>query len=95
MYFSAEDLLEVNPVLMNYKIRHNKNRFFCYLWWQKMENAIWTCKAMCKGSHRERLAQLVCALARILIITGRSMTIAAFSTWDLQEQGCKSYEASL
>ena len=45
MYFS-ENLLGVNPVVMNYKIRHSKNRpvryspvwpdrFFGYLWWQK------------------------------------------------------------
>ena len=47
----SENLLGVNPVVMNYKIRHNKNRpttrparyrllwsdhFFCYyLWWKK------------------------------------------------------------
>ena len=46
MYFSAENLLEVNLVVMNYKISHNKyqparyglawpNPFFRYLWWQK------------------------------------------------------------
>ena len=46
MYFSAENLAEGNPVVMNYKIRHNKNlpvryslawsgHFFHYLWWQK------------------------------------------------------------
>ena len=65
---------------------------------EKWKNAVWTCKAMCKGSHGEahgeRLAQLVCKLARVLIISGRSMNVAAFSTQDLREQGCKSYEAS-
>ena len=61
MYFSAENLPEVNPVVMNYKIRHNKNlpaRYslawsgcffhYYYLWWQK--NTAWTCEATCKGS---------------------------------------------
>ena len=52
---------------------------------------VWTCEAMCKGSHGERLAQLVCEL---LIISGRLMNAAAFSTQDLREQGCKSYETS-
>ena len=48
IYFS-ENLPEVNPMVINYKIRHNKNRpatrpakhnlawldrFFHYLWWQ-------------------------------------------------------------
>ena len=41
------------------------------------------------------LAQLVCESARVLIISGWSMNIAAFSTRDLREQGHKSYEASL
>ena len=61
---------------------------------EKRKNAIWTCEATCKGSHRERLAHLVCELARVLIISGQSMNIAAFSTRDLQEQGRKSCEAS-
>ena len=65
---------------------------------EKRKNVVWTCEAMCKGSHGEahgeRLAHLVCELARVLIISGRSMNIAAFSTRDLREQGCKSYEAS-
>ena len=47
-----------------------------------------------KGRHGERLAQLVCELARVLIISGRLMNIAAFSTRDLREQGRKSCEAS-
>ena len=34
----------------------------------------------------ERLAQLVCELARILIIGGRSMNIAVFSTWNLENK---------
>ena len=51
MYVSAENPPGVNPVVMNYKIRHNKNRpatrparynlawpdrfFHYYLWWQE------------------------------------------------------------
>ena len=48
---------------------------------EKWKNAVWTCQARCKGSHGERLAQLVCELARVVIINGWSMNIAAFSTW--------------
>ena len=62
---------------------------------EKWKNsAVWTCEATCKGSHGESLAQLVCELARVLIISGQLMNIAAFSTRDLREQGRKSYEAS-
>ena len=61
---------------------------------EKWKNAVWTCEATYKGSHGERLAQLVCKLARVLIISGRLMNIAAFSTRDLREQGPKSCEAS-
>ena len=53
----------------------------------------WYHPVTCKGSHGERLAQLVCELARVLIISGRSMNIAAFTTQDLREQGHKSCEA--
>ena len=60
---------------------------------EKRENTVCTCEATCKGNHGERLAQLVCELARVLIISSRSMNIAAFSTRNLQEQGRKSYEA--
>ena len=58
---------------------------------RKRKNVVWTCEVMFKGSHGERFAQLVCEL---LIISSRLMNIAAFSTRDLREQGCKSYEAS-
>ena len=58
---------------------------------EKRENAVWTCVDTCKGSHGERLAQLVCELARVLQSVDN---IAAFSTRDLQQQGCKSYDAS-
>ena len=70
MYFS-ENLPGVNPVVTNYKIRHNKNwpvryslvwpdHFFCYhLWWQKNKKMIWTCEAKCEGGHGGRLAQYV------------------------------------
>ena len=61
---------------------------------EKQENVVWTCEATCKGSHGERLAQLVCELARVLIISSRLMNIAAFPTQDLREHGHKSYEAS-
>ena len=61
---------------------------------EKQENAVWTCEDTCKGSHGERLAQLVRKLARVLIISGRLMNIAAFSTRDLREQDHKSYEVS-
>ena len=60
---------------------------------EKWENAVWICEVTCKGSHGERLAQLVCELARVLIISGRSMNIAALTTQDLREQGRKSCEA--
>ena len=33
-------------------------------------------------------------LARALVNHGRLMKIATFSTWDLQEQCCKSYVAN-
>ena len=36
----------------------------------------------------------MCELARALVNRGRSMKIVTFSTWDLQEQCCKSYVAS-
>ena len=36
----------------------------------------------------------MCELARALVNRSQSMNIAAFSTRDLQEQGCKSYVAS-
>ena len=61
---------------------------------EKQENVVWTCEATCKGSHGERLAQLVCELTRVLIISSWSINIAAFPTHDLREQGHKSYEAS-
>ena len=61
MYFSAENFPEINPVMMNYKIRHNKNQparyslALLFVVAEKWKNAVWTCKAMCKGSHGERL----------------------------------------
>ena len=74
MYFS-ENLPGINPVVMNYKIRHNKNqpatrparyslvwpdRFFNIICGGiKQKNRVWTCEATCKGSHRGRLAQCV------------------------------------
>ena len=49
---------------------------------EKWKNVVWTCEATCKGSHGERLTQLVCELARVLIISGQLMNIAAFLTRD-------------
>ena len=70
MYFLAENLPEVNPVAMNYKMRHNKNRPAKYsLAWpttcplfvveEKQKNMVWTCEATCKGSYGGKLAQCV------------------------------------
>ena len=55
-------------MVINYKIRHNKNRpakhslacldhFSVTCAGRKMENTVWTCEATCKGSHGGRLAQ--------------------------------------
>ena len=59
---------------------------------EKWKNMVWTCEAMCKGSHGGRLAQ--CELARELVNHIRLMKIATFSIRDLQEQCRKSYVAS-
>ena len=72
MYFTTENFPEVSPVVMNYKMRHNKNQparyslvwpghSFCYYFVvaEKQKNTVWTCEAMCKGSHGGRLAQCV------------------------------------
>ena len=55
---------------------------------------VWTCEATRKGSQGGRLAQCVSYVARVLVNHDRLMNIATFSTWDLQEQGHKSYVAS-
>ena len=108
MYFSAENLPDVSPVVMNYKMRHNKNqssryslvwpdRFFCYQSFvvaEKWKSTVWTCKATCKGNHGGRLAQCVSQPYRALVNCGRSMKIATFSTRDLQEHCHKYYVAS-
>ena len=98
MYFSAENLPEVNTVVMHYKIRRNKNQPVKHsLAWpdcfpllfvvaERRKNGVWACEAICKGSHGERLAQLVCELARILIISSWSMNIAVFSTRNLEDK---------
>ena len=72
MYFSAENLPEVGPLVMNYKMRHNKNQPATYsLIWpdhvvhyyfvvaEKWKNTVWTCEGMYKGSHGGRFAQCV------------------------------------
>ena len=49
-------------------------------WWQKI-GKMQTCEAMCKGSLGERLAQLVCELARVLtlqIITEKAILIMSY-----------------
>ena len=48
MYFSAENLLEVNTVVMNYKIRLLSSLLFVVA--EKQKNMVWTCEATCKGS---------------------------------------------
>ena len=70
MYFSG-DLPGVNPVVTNYKIRHNKNQPEMYgLAWLdcfsvitccggKTKNMVWMCKAACEGSHGGKLAHYV------------------------------------
>ena len=71
MYFSAEYLHspELSPVVMNYKMRHNKNQperdslvwpdHFPLLVAEKRKNTVWACEATCKGSHGGRLAHCV------------------------------------
>ena len=70
MYSLAENLLGVNPVAMNYKMRHNKNwpvkyslawptTFLLFVVEEKQRNMVWTCKATCKGSYGGKLAQCV------------------------------------
>ena len=74
MHLSAKNLHspEVSPVMMNYKIRHLKNRsardspvwpdhfsVISICGGRITENTVWTCKAACKGSHGARLAQCV------------------------------------
>ena len=51
-------------------------------------------KATCKGSYGGKLAQCVSWPCKALVNRGRLIKIATFSTWDLQEQCCKSYVAS-
>ena len=65
MYFSAEYLHspEVGPVVMNYKMRHNKNRpekdslvwpdHFPLLVTKRCKCTDWTCEATCKGIAME------------------------------------------
>ena len=54
--------------------------FFCHHWWQKI-GKMRTCEATCKGSLGERLAQIVCELARVLalqIITEKAILIISY-----------------
>ena len=67
----SEDLLGVNIVVTNYKIRHNRNQPARYsLAWLdcfyvitcgggKMKNIVWMCKAACEGSHGGKFAHYV------------------------------------
>ena len=74
MYFSAENLhsQEVSPVMMNYKMTHNKNRpardslvwpdhfpLLIFVVAEKRKDTVCTCEATCKCSHGGRLAQCV------------------------------------
>ena len=52
---------------------------------------VWTCEAMCEGSHGGRLAHCVSEPEHWSIAVGRSSTL---STWDFQEQDHKSFVAS-
>ena len=97
---------KVSPVVMNYKMRHNKNQ-------PARDSLVWPDHFfiinICGGRKTEkqsldmrgymqgqpwRKACLMCELARALVNSSRSMKIATFSTWDLQEQWCKCYVAS-
>ena len=94
MYFSAENLPGVNPVVMNYKIRYIKHQparynlawpdcFFFFCGGRKTGNHGLYMRGyvrMCKGSHGGKLTQCVHELVRALVNCGRSMNIAAFST---------------
>ena len=86
MYFS-KNIPGVKPVVMNYKITHIKNRpatrparcslawpdrFFCiFVVAEKRKNMVWTCEAMCKGSHGGRLAQCLSWPEHWSIVVGR------------------------
>ena len=108
MYIS-KNILGVNSVVTNYKIRHNKNRpvmrlarhslawpghFFVIICGdRKMENTIWTCKATFKSSHGGTLAQYVSKPEHWSIVVGR--WILLLFQFGICEQGRKSYVASL
>ena len=100
MYVSAENLPEVSPVVMNYKMRHNKNwparySLMWYLWWQNNGKTRAGHVRLHARVAIEEALLTVCELTRALVNHGRSMNIATFSTRDLQEQCRKSYVASL
>ena len=109
MYFS-ENLPGVNPVVMTYKIRHNKNRpatrptrsslvwpdrFFCYyLWWQKNRKT--------RSGHARLRARVTIEEGLLSVWVSQSIGQSwsaneycyTFSILDLWEQGHKSYVAS-
>ena len=100
MYFSAENLPEVSPVVMNYKMRQNKNRparysLVWYLWWQKNGKTRSGNAMLHARVAMEQGLLSVCELIRALVNCGQSMNIATFSTREFQEQCRKSYVASL
>ena len=104
---NVKNIPGVNPVLMNHKIKYNKNQpvtrpvrysltwpdcLFRYLRWQKNGKH----GLDIQGYVQEqpwRKACSECELARALAYHGWSMNIAIFSTWDLREQGRKFYVA--
>ena len=100
MHFSAENLSEVSPVVMNYKMRHNKNRparysLVWYLWWQKNgKTQSGHARLHARVAMEEGLLS-VCELIRAVVNRSQLMNIATFSTHDLQEQCCKSYVTSI
>ena len=86
--------------MMNYKIRIRIAFSVIIYGDRNTENSVWTCKATRRARvaiEKRLLSQCVSqpdrVKARVFIISGRSMNIAAFSTRDLREQGRKSYKA--
>ena len=93
-------------MVMYYKMRSNKNRpardslvwpdHFSVLnicGGRKTEKHSLDTRGYVQGYPR-RKACTVCKLARALVNRSQLIQIATFSTWDLQEQFCKSYVAS-
>ena len=104
MYFS-ENLPGVNPLVMNYKTRLNKNQPARYsLAWPDRFLLLFVMAEKWKNTSGYtrlyvrvqpwRKACSVCELARALVSHCRSINIATFSTQDLREQGYQYYVGS-